>query len=455
MHRGSASHEKVTGRGPGAWLLLFGLFTAVLLGVLASSGAVMPDEVLEWNTVALEVVAAGGQNAVVMSRSLAMTHLAMHDALNAIDRRYEPYLYEGRAEGGALPEAAVAAAARDVLIGALAGFGSPEQRAKAQERADGAYAVAMAKIPDGPGKQSGLVLGGQVARAMVDLRKADGASATVAYSPGTAPGQWRPHPNPVPPNPPIADPKLAPGNWPAMLPQWAQLTPFTMRSPWQFRLPGPPALTSEAYARDYNEVKQLGGKQSTARTDAQSEIARYWYEPSPPGWNRIARTVAAQRALDPWEHARLLALLHAAMADGFIAGWDTRYLYNLWRPATAIRAGDEDGNPATAPDPAWETYLNTPAIPDYPSTHSVLGAAAAAVLGRFFGSDQLSFAMTSGPPFPGIARSFKSFGQAAQENADSRIYAGIHFRSACQDGIKLGEQIGRQTFAQLLQPYRR
>jgi hypothetical protein len=455
MNRGSASHETAATCGGQPWLSLLGLSAAVLLGVLASSGAAAADEVLEWNTVALEVVVAGGQNAVVMSRSLAMTHLAMHDVLNAVDRRFEPYVYEGRAEAGASPAAALAAAAREVLLGALAGFGSPEQRAKAQARADAAYAAAVARIPDGPGKQGGLTLGRQVAAAMLFLRKADGALASVAYTPGTAPGQWRPHPNPVPPNPAIADPKLAPGNWPAMLPQWANLAPFTMRSPWQFRLPGPPALTSEAYARDYNEVKQLGGKLSTARSDVQSEIARYWYEASPVGWNRIGRSVAAQGALDRWEHARLLALLHAAMADGFIAGWDTRYLYNLWRPVTAIRAADEDGHPATAPDPAWETYLNTPAIPDYPSTHSVLGAAAASVLARFFGTDQVSFTMTSGQPFPGITRSFKSFSQAAQENADSRVYAGLHFRSACQDGIRLGEQIGRQTFAQFLQPYRR
>jgi hypothetical protein len=259
----------------------------------------------------------------------------------------------------------------------------------------------------------------------------------------------------VPANPPIADAALAVGNWPALLPQWSQVTPFTMVTPWQFRLPGPPALASAEYARDYEEVKRIGGKNSAARTAEQSEIAHYWYESSPQGWSRVARVVAGQRGLDRWENARLLALVNAAIADGFIAGFDTRYVYDFWRPVTAIRAGDSDGSDATTADPAWETYLNTPPIPDYPSTHSVAGGAASAVLARFFGSDAVAFTMVSGPPFAGIKRSFKSLSQASQENADSRVYAGIHFRTACKDGIALGQQIRRRAFAQYLQTYRK
>ncbi len=240
-----------------------------------------------------------------------------------------------------------------------------------------------------------------------------------------------------------------------MLPQWGQVAPFTMTAPWQFRLPGPPALASADYARDFEEVKRLGGKTSSARTTEQWKIARYWYEGSPQSWSRIAHVVAAERGLDRWDTARLLALVNAVIADGFIAGADTRYLYDFWRPVTAIRAADTDGNDATVADPAWESYLNTPAIPDYPSTHSVAGGAASAVLAHFFDNNQLTFSMTSGAPFAGITRSFKGFSHAAQENAASRIYAGIHFRSACQDGIKLGEQIGRMAFAHYLQPYRK
>ena len=421
---------------------------------LAISREAAADEVFDWNITGFEATAAGGQNSIVISRSVTMMQLAVHDALNAIERRYEPYLYEGRAEPSAAPAAAIAAAARDVLVGGIPAWGKPEQRATALAIVDSAYGAALAKVPDGLPKNQGIALGQAAAAAMLAARKVDGSSVPPQYTPGSAPGQWRPHPNPVPPNPPIPDPALAAGNWPAMLPQWGQVVPFIVATPWQFRLPGPPALASTEYARDYEEVKRMGGKNSTARTLEQSEIARYWYEGSPQGWSRIARGVAAQRGLDRWDNARLLALVNAVIADGFIAGADTRYLYNFWRPVTAIRAGDADGNEATAADPAWETFLNTPPLPDYPSTHSVAGGAAATVLARFFGSDQVAFTMTSGPPFAGITRSFRSFSQAAQENADSRVYAGIHFRSACEDGIKLGKQIGRRAFVQYVQVYR-
>src|SRR5712691_7660494 len=434
-------------------LLRLALLIFVLCGLTALAGIVLAraDEVTDWNAIAMDVLALGGQNPVVMTRGLAMAHLAVHDALNAIDRRYEPYLYDARAEPGAAPGAAVAAAMHDALVGALTGFGTPEQQAKGKERA---FAAALTMIPEGRARRDGIAVGQAAAAAMLTLRKADGATVQVAYTPGTQPGQWRPHPNPVPANPPIADTTLALGNLPAMLPQWGQMLPFTMRAPWQFRLRPPPALTSETYTRDYNEVKRLGGKQSMVRTAAQDEIARFWYEASAPGWNRIARIIAGQRVLDRWEQARLFALLNAAMADGYIAGADTRYLYNFWRPVTAIRAGGSDGNDATAGDPTWETFMNTPPLPDYPSTHSVLGGAAAVVMSRFFGTDQLSFTMTSGSPFAGITRSFKGFSEAQEENGDSRVYSGIHFRNSTVAGILQGEQIGRQAFAQYLQPYR-
>jgi hypothetical protein len=430
------------------------MFTLCGFTTVAGTVRALADEVTDWNIAAIDVLALGGQNSVVMTRGLAMAHLAVHDALNAIDRRYEPYLYDARSEPGAAPAAAVAAAMRVALIGALADFGMPEQQAKAKERVETVYAAALAKIPDARAKQDGIAAGQAAAAAMLTLRKADGATAQVAYTPGTQPGQWRPHPNPVPANPPIPDATLAAGNQPAMLPQWGHMMPFTMRAPWQFRLRPPPTLTSETYTRDYNEVKRLGGKQSAARTIAQAEIARFWYEGSLQGWNRIARIIAGQRTLDRWEHARLFALLNASIADGYIAGADTRYLYNFWRPVTAIRAGDSDGNDATAGDPAWDTFMNTPSLPDYPSTHSVAGGASAVVMSRFFGTDQFSFTMTSGPPFAGITRSFKSLSEAQEENGDSRVYSGIHFRNSTVAGILQGEQVGRQAFAQYLQPYR-
>jgi hypothetical protein len=428
------------------------------LGLLVLTTIAMPreavaDEVLEWSMIGFQATAAGGQLALVESRTMAMLHLAVHDALNTIERRYEAYLYEGKAEPSAEASVAIAAAARDVLVGVIPAWGKPEQRTKALAIVDATYAAATAKVPDGPPRQRGLAVGQGAAAAILAARKVDGSSALSQYTPASAPGKWRPHPNPVPPNPPIPNPALAAGNWPAILPQWGNVAPFTMVAPWQFRLPGPPTLTSMEYARDYEEVKRLGGKTSPVRTAEQSEMARYWYEGSPSGWSRIARIVAAQRGLDRWDNARLLALVNAAIADGFIAGFDTRYVYDLWRPVTAIRAADTDGNDATTADPDWESYLNTPPVPEYPSTHSVAGGAASAVLARFFGKGEVEFNMTSGPPFSGIARSFKSFSQASKENADSRVYAGIHFRSACRDGIRLGEQIGRRAFAHYLRPY--
>ena len=421
--------------------------------LLAAAPAARASEVLDWNVAGFAATAEAGLNPIQQSRALATLHLAQHDALNAIDRRYEPYLYEGRAERSADAGAAVAAAARGVLAGLLADAGAPEPRARALAQVESVYAAAIAKVAAGPAREQGIAAGEAAARAIVAARAQDGSTAPPNYTPGTAPGRWRPTPNPVPANPPIANPALAPGGWPAMVPQWRTLVPFTMATPSQFRLPGPPKLESAEYARDYEEVKRLGGKTSAERTAAQREMAAYWYEPSPQGWSRIARVLAAARGLDRWESARLLALINAVIADGFVAGADTRYLYDFWRPVTAIRAGDTDGNDATAGDPAWESLMNTPAMPDYPSTHSVAGGAAAAVLARFFGTDQVGFSMTSGPPFAGITRSFASFSQAAQENAESRVLAGLHFRSACRDGIKLGEQIGRRAFAQHLRPY--
>jgi hypothetical protein len=431
-----------------------------LLAAFASGAIGVPrlhaSPVLDWNLTTQVVAASGGQLLPIpLSRTLAMVHLAVHDGLNAVERRYEPYVHEGRTDAGAAPDAAIAAAARDVLAGVIPTYGTPERQTRAMGLLDAAYAAALAKIPDDSARARGIAAGRAAAASMLALRSHDGAHAPTQYTPGSAPGQWRPHPNPVPAHPPLPDPALAAGNAPAILPQWAQVTPFTMLTVSRFRLPPPPALTSAAYARDYEEVKRLGAKHSTARTARQSETVRYWYEGSPQGWNRIARIVAGERGLDRWEQARLFALVNAAMADGFIAGADTRYHYNVWRPITAIRAGDTDGNDATVADPTWESYVNTPALPDYPSTHSVLGAAAAAVLIRFFETDQVTFTMISGPPFAGITRSFTSLSQAARENAESRVLGGIHFRSACEGGLALGEQIGRRAFAGILQPYRR
>jgi hypothetical protein len=381
------------------------------------------DTLTDWNTHATTLAAAAGLNPLAQSRLFAMMHVATHDALNSIESRYEAYFYEGSVPG-ASPEAAVASAAHAVLLANL-----PAQ----QWALDTAYAISLAAIPEGPAKQAGIEVGHAVALAILQLRSNDGSSDPMLYTPGTEPGDWRPTP---------------PLYLPAFLPGWGQVTCFAVRSGEQFR-PDPPEvfdLTSEKYAREFNEVKSIGDANSTTRTDEQSEIARFWYEPSQAGWNRIGRVVSAQYGLDLWENARLFALLNLALADGYIVGFNIKYHYNFWRPVTAIQAADTDGNPRTIPDPLWLPYLITPMSPDFPSTHSVLGAAAAKVLENYFGTDFISFSMTSGAPFPGITRAFVSFSHAAQENADSRVYAGIHFRSACIHGLRVGERIGAFTF---------
>jgi hypothetical protein len=405
-------------------IFMIGL-TVITLTVISRA-----DIVIDWNVIATNAAPAAGKNALEQSRIYAMTHAAIYDALNAIDRRNRTYALDRRAEPGASPEAAVAAAAHGVLVELL-----PSQQATL----DAAYEASLSGIADGSAEANGIAIGQAAAAAILALRAADGSTAPMPYTPGTDAGDYQ----------------LTPPNFaPAIFPGWGNVTPFALTSGAQFRLSPTKFLdlTSKRYAEDYHEVKAIGELNSATRTAEQSEIARFWYEGSPTGWNRIARVVAVQRELDLWQNARLFGLLNFAMADGFIAGFDSKYHYNFWRPVTAIRAGATDNNPATVADPDWTALLVTPAAPDYPSTHSVLGAAAAEVLARFFGTDAISFTATSGAPFPGITRSFTGFSQAAQENADSRVYAGIHFRTACQHGLSQGKQVGRYVFKHALQP---
>ena len=433
-------------------------FPATTLGVclwtLVLVSPALANEVFQWNETTLKAIASSGQSNTVSTRMLAMVHAAVHDALNAIDRRYAPYYFEGPGDATASSDAAVAAAAHTVLVGVAGHYGTPAQKVTTFALLDHAYAMALARFTDGPARNKGIAIGREAGAAILTLRSGDGALRDVPYTPGVGVGRWRPTPNPVPANPPIANADLARGYGGTLVPNWGNVTPFTLLSPSQFWLPGPPALTSEAYARDYNELKRVGGKISTVRTDDQTQIARFWFQ-GPGAWNTIARTVAATRQLDLRDSARVLALVNLAMADAFIAGFKIRYVYDSWRPVTAIREGDSDGNDATAGDPTWESHQNTPAVSDYPSTQSTFSGAAAVVLASVLGSDGAEFTFTSDKPFEGITRSFKSFSRAAQEAADSRVYAGIHFRSACEDGLVLGRKIGQRTAALYLQPARK
>lgn len=395
------------------------------------SSSVSGNTVTRWNAIALEVLPVD-PGLVMDSRALAIFHAAIHDAVNGVKPRYQPYTAQLSAPGASV-DAAVAAAAHDVLA-AL----SPSMAVKVEI----AYAAALLAVPEGNAKQSGIRLGQQAAAANLARRLGDGADTSTgpAYVPNGQPGNY----DFVPP---FAGPPLGQA---ALFPSWGKVTPFAIDLA-DHQLPGPDALTSAAYASDVNLLKSIGRLDSKTRTPEQTDIALFWFEFSPLGWNRIANTILVQENADVWRSARVLALVNFALADGYIAGFEAKYHFKFWRPYTAIRKANNDGNPATTADPTWlplqAPAFFTPPVPDYPSTHTVLGAAAAEVLIRNFG-DRVSFKVVS-TTLPGVIRRFDSFTAAAWENGLSRVYGGIHFRHAVHDGFRQGKGIGREVSGML------
>ena len=393
---------------------------AAALLVITVASRVSADEVTRWNKIATDASAVANTNPLTESCVFAILHVAIHDAVNAVESRYEPYQPRtSPAPVAASVEAAIAGAAHDTLVALL-----PESKVSF----DAALEETLRTVADDSKKTAGLEVGRAAAAAILAARKNDGQNRTVEYTPGTKPGEYRP---------------TAPDFKPAAMAHWGSVTPFVLKSSAQFRCPEPPPVNSSRDLADLEEVKAIGGSKSVTRTAEQSEIGRYWYESSPQGWNRIAREVSAARQFDVWENARLFALVNLAMADGYIAGFEDKYYYNYWRPVTAIR---ERG------DSEWLSYLPTPPVPDYPSNHTVEGAAAATVMARFFNTDFVSFSMTSGAPYPGITRKFWSFSEAARENGASRVLCGIHFSTAVNAGYIQGERIGEWAFEHVLRP---
>jgi hypothetical protein len=386
--------------------------------------------VIDWNQVLLSIVnTPGAQPANVQpTRNFAIVHAAIYDAVDAIDRTHEPYLISVRAPRSASETAAADAAAHTALLGLY-----PAQ----QSTLDAAYAAELAKVADGPAEAQGIRVGEQVATDLLAIRANDGSNVTPPpFVAGASPGDYRP----TPPNFPTP-----------VFTTWGQVTPFVVDRGDRFRPSPPPALTSDAYAASMNDVESLGSASSTTRTAEQTEIGRFWNPPIQNFWNQIAQTVALAHHSDLPTTARLFAALNLSIADSVIAFYDAKYTYRLWRPVTAIRLADGDGNPNTIADPNWLPLAgNTAADPSYPGAHSTVSAAGADVLAGFY-ADEQRFAVTS-PALPDVTRSFTSFSEAAEEAGLSRIYAGQHFRFDHVAGEKLGHDIARFALGNALLP---
>ena len=390
-------------------------------------GDLKPTVILDWSTHARSALQAetGNQDPLVGTRALAMVHLAMHDAVNAADRRYQPYTYVAKEEG-ADAEAAAATAAHRVLAGLF-----PAQAAML----DAKLVASLAAVPDGSAETKGVALGKLVGSAILQKRANDGSASTVTYAPSAGAGRFQ---------------FVPPFDGVIFRPEWRAVTPFSLTSVSQFRSAPPPALNSTAYRDAFNEVKAAGSLNGSNRTPDQTAYAKFWYEDSDIGWNSVTRDVVVRKKLALHEAARLFGLVNIALADGYIAGWDAKFHYDYWRPVTAIRAADSDGNDATTADPTWVPLMDTPPVQDHPSTHSVAGAAAAAVLAGVFGdATEFSFGSSTADN-PQQARTFRSFSEASNENADSRIRAGIHFRFAIDAGLVMGKLVGEQALSSQL-----
>jgi hypothetical protein len=432
------------------WLALL---TVVLWPCAASA-----DAVITWSENAAKAARAAcliaSGNGLAESRMYAIMHVAVHDAVNAIDRRSRPYAFDREARVPSSTDAAAAAAARDALVSVISGLPeSPQCVAAGIADVEASYALALQSVPDGQAKTNGVAVGRAAAAAIVALRANDGSDILWAdpdFPQGTEPGEWRFTPD----GPPIA-----------FAATWGQVTPFVLKESSQFRSQPPYHLASAKYAADYNEIRMLGGDNITtpsSRTADQTEIGLFWIESSPFAWNRLARAVSADRAFELWENARLFALLNLAMADGYIASWEAKYHYRFWRPITAIRLGDTDGNPDTEGVANWTPLQWTYPMPDHDSGHAVQGGVAAEILKQVFGTDEIAFTacsttlpagMTCDDADP-VLRSYSSFSQAADENAASRIYIGIHFRRAVEEGLAHGRKIAAYAVHQFLKPVR-
>jgi hypothetical protein len=391
---------------------------AAVCGTLLSTVALSAtDPVLEWNAIMISTTA--GPNPFFQARVAAITQLAVFEAVNAIDKDFDPYLGTVHAPTTASAEAAAVAAAHGVLKNYFPASAIT---------LDAARATSLARIPDGSSKAEGTAVGEAAAAAMIALRTDDGSAPAQFYLPASAePGGWR-----LTPTCPAAG---------GILLQWRDLRPFAIETSDQFRLPPPPALTSRRYARDYKEVQRVGGMDSVSRPQDRADVARF-YAVSPPVvvFNTAAAQVAVQQGRTLAENARALALIDMAISDAFAAVFDTKYHYNRWRPETAIHEGDTDSNPLTRADPGFTPFVSAPCFPSYASAHASGSNAAREVLERLYGPRQHFITLSN--QTVGVLLQYDSFRQITRDIDDARVYGGIHFRFDQEAGATLGRQVG-------------
>ena len=403
----------------------FALWTlaAIAAALALAATAAAADVVTDWNAKANEIIVAGRVPAPPANRTMAMAQVAVFDAVNAITGRYPGAATSStRAAPGASVDAAVAAAMRGVMLKMV-----PQQQAEIEA----AYRAALQAIPEGAPRRDGLAAGEQAAAAVLARRGNDGATAPDGYRPFTV------------------APAYVPTAYTAV-PQWNQRQAWVLSSPDQFRPGPPPALDSATWARDYNEIKALGGRNSSQRSAAQTEIARFWEATQPVVYHPLARAVALQPGREVTQNARLLAAVTMAMDDALIAIFDAKYTYNFWRPVTAIRNGDRDGNDATERDATWVPFIDTPMHPEYPCAHCVLSASLGAVLQAEIGAGPLPPFSTTSPTAPGVTRSWTSIADFTQEVANARIYDGVHYRNSTEVGSAIGRKVGELVAAKVL-----
>jgi hypothetical protein len=416
-----------------AALVAVAVFAASVGGIEATGSpapaAADPKVISDWNAVAFDtiIVDAGKANAEGFIW-FGFVHAAVYDAVVGITRRYELYNWNARGPRGASPQAAAAVAAHDVLA---------EYFPASQARLDAALATSLAEIPDGPAKRQGARYGERAADRLIELRVGDGRFAPITFDVPPGPGIWRPTP---PALAPFFDPWLA------------KLRPLLLESPSQFRPGPPPALTSQRYTQDFNEVKAVGSATSTVRTPEQTDTARFIAGSTFPLVSSSLRDLAARHQLDISDSARLFAAVDMSAADGVVTAWDSKLEFGFWRPITAIQLADTDNNPDTLADPGWLPLLATPPYPDYTSgLNSFMGAATRAMSGVLgLGGGRIDVNIT----VAGTTRHYEFASQLNQDAVDARVWAGIHFRTADQVAIEAGTQVGDWALDHYFQPTR-